>query len=278
LSGHPVDLREVPLQPRSFDALNNQLRADEENRIHLALLRRLARECLRVRMHGLGRARPRLDGCRAPAHDRDALQPALGSDRGLLLVREAGGMVYDFDGSGHDAASRYTIASDPSLVETGPPLDAALEGRIELLRLSEEEMLRDGYAANGALSELLDAARKLHEAGAANVLVSRASEPAILVGNGRPSAQVEVAGPVFEALDHSGAGDSMFAATGAGLARGIDMLESLRLGMAAGALNATRRGRGTGTKEEIEHLAGHVTVRPLAPLPPKASTPPPDQT
>jgi len=161
---------------------------------------------------------------------------------------------------------------------TGPPLDAALEGRIELLRLSEEEMLRDGYAASGALSELLDAARKLHESGAANVLVSRASEPAILVGNGRPSAQVELAGPVFEALDHSGAGDSMFAATGVGLARGMDMLESLRLGMAAGALNATRRGLGTGTREEIEHLAEHVTVRPLAPLPPKASTPPPDQT
>ncbi len=36
---------------------------------------------------------------------------------GLLLVREAGGMVYDFDGSEHDAESRYTIASDPLLVE-----------------------------------------------------------------------------------------------------------------------------------------------------------------
>ena len=36
---------------------------------------------------------------------------------GLLLVREAGGTVYDYDGSPHDKASRYTIASDPSLVE-----------------------------------------------------------------------------------------------------------------------------------------------------------------
>jgi myo-inositol-1(or 4)-monophosphatase len=34
---------------------------------------------------------------------------------GLLLVREAGGLVYDHDGSLHDAHSRYTIASVPSL-------------------------------------------------------------------------------------------------------------------------------------------------------------------
>ncbi len=36
---------------------------------------------------------------------------------GLLLVREAGGTVSDFDGSRHTAASRYTIASAPSLTD-----------------------------------------------------------------------------------------------------------------------------------------------------------------
>ena len=36
---------------------------------------------------------------------------------GLLLVREAGGCVYDHDGSPHNAKSRNTIASVPSLVD-----------------------------------------------------------------------------------------------------------------------------------------------------------------
>jgi 1-phosphofructokinase len=65
---------------------------------------------------------------------------------------------------------------------------------------------------------------------------------------------------MFEALDRHGTGDSMFAAIGVGLARGMSVLDALRLGMAAGALNATRRGLGTGTREEIERLATHVGV------------------
>ena len=36
---------------------------------------------------------------------------------GLLLVREAGGRVFDFDGSEHDERSRFTLASTPSLAE-----------------------------------------------------------------------------------------------------------------------------------------------------------------
>ena len=47
-----------------------------------------------------------------------------------------------------------------------------------------------------------------------------------------------------------------------GAALALEMTDALRLGMAAGALNATRRGLGTGKREEIELLAGHVTLRP----------------
>ena len=87
-----------------------------------------------------------------------------------------------------------------------------------------------------------------------------AAEPAILLENGSHPTLLHLSRTVFEARDHRGAGDSMFAATGVGLARGMSTEQAGRLGMTAGALNVTRRGLGTGTRDEIERLAAHVTV------------------
>ncbi|MGZ4232044.1 MAG: 1-phosphofructokinase family hexose kinase [Solirubrobacteraceae bacterium] len=144
---------------------------------------------------------------------------------------------------------------------TGPPLGAALEGGVNLLRLSEQELVRDHYAASVDPADIVAAARRLHAAGARRVLISRGPAPAFLINGVESSAQIQLVPPVFDALDQTGAGDSMFAATGVGLARGMSMIDALRLGMAAGALNVTRRGLGTGTRGEIERLAAHVTVR-----------------
>ena len=144
---------------------------------------------------------------------------------------------------------------------TGAPLQAILRGGVDLLKLSSEELVDEGYAAGGELAQAIAGARRLQHAGATRVLISRSSEPAILVENGAEPAVCELAVPVFEPLDHRGAGDSMFAATGVGLARGMSVREAVRLGMAAGALNVTRRGLGTGTRGEIERLAEHVTIK-----------------
>jgi 1-phosphofructokinase len=70
---------------------------------------------------------------------------------------------------------------------------------------------------------------------------------------------------VFEPVEQRGPGDSMFAAIVASLARGRPIEEALRLGVAAGALNVTRRGLGSGTRDEVERLARGVELRPLAP-------------
>jgi myo-inositol-1(or 4)-monophosphatase len=91
--------------------------SEEENRIHLALLGRLARRCLRVRMHGS--AALDLAWLAAGRLHATAMLSNLPWDvtAGLLLVREAGGVVVDHDGSPHDERSRFTLGATPDLLD-----------------------------------------------------------------------------------------------------------------------------------------------------------------
>lgn len=99
--------------------------SEEENRIHLGVVRRLAAESLRVRM--LGSAALDLAWLAAGRLNATVMLSNLPWDvtAGLLLVREAGGLVYDHDGSRHTGASRFTLASIPSL--TGRVCDIVTE-------------------------------------------------------------------------------------------------------------------------------------------------------
>ena len=70
----------------------------EENRVHRAVLARLVRESLRVRVHGS--AALDLAWLAAGRLNVTVMLSNLPWDMtaGLLLVREAGGLVYDYDG------------------------------------------------------------------------------------------------------------------------------------------------------------------------------------
>jgi 1-phosphofructokinase len=141
-------------------------------------------------------------------------------------------------------------------------LRAALEGGLDVLKISEEEVLREGWAQSPDPADLAAALDALHEAGAKTVLISRADQPA-LAYDGDSDRRLELTGPRVEPLEHRGAGDSMFAALGACLGEGLELEPALRVAMAAGCLNATRHGLGTGTRQEIEHLSRHVAVGAL---------------
>jgi len=145
----------------------------------------------------------------------------------------------------------------------GSPLTAALAGGLDLLKISEEELLREDLAASSGLEDLLKASDQLYGAGARTVLISRAEEPA-LVFDGVGQRYLALAGPQVEALEPRGTGDSMFAALGASLARGQNLDAALRLAMAAGCLNATRRGLGTGTSQQIEQLSHHIEIEEIS--------------
>jgi 1-phosphofructokinase len=145
---------------------------------------------------------------------------------------------------------------------TGAALDGALEGGLDLLKMSDEEAELTGYAGDRETDDLVPALERLRNRGAESVLISRQARPALAWTDGR---MVEIEGPRFVALDPHGTGDSMFAAIGVALGTGADMTDSLRLAVAAGSLNATRRGLGSGHEAEIRRVVEHVEVRPLPP-------------
>ena len=144
----------------------------------------------------------------------------------------------------------------------GPPLKAALAGGIDLLKISEEELLGQKLARSARVEDLLDALEGLHRAGARTVLISRAKEPALVLDGAR-GRYLELTGPRVETLEPRGTGDSMFAALAASLAAGDELDVALRMATAAGCLNATRHGLGTGTRQQIERLSPHIEIREL---------------
>jgi 1-phosphofructokinase len=154
------------------------------------------------------------------------------------------------------------VANDVHVVADlcGEPLRAALAGGLTMLKISHEELERDGWSDGSTVDDIVRGIEKLHEAGARDVVVSRAAEPAIASVDGR---LVEVHAPQFEVVEPRGAGDSMTAGLGVALARGLDADDALRLATAAGALNVTRHGLATGHADAIEQLSARVELNDL---------------
>ena len=151
-----------------------------------------------------------------------------------------------------------TVVADLS----GEPLRAALEGGLSVLKVSHEELERDGWATPGDSASLLTALNELVKAGADNVVVSRAGDPALALLEGR---LLSASGPTLDVVDHRGAGDSMTAGIASGLACGLNLLDAVRLGAAAGALNVTRHGLASGDREAVQRLAEQFELHDLDP-------------
>lgn len=139
-------------------------------------------------------------------------------------------------------------------------LSAVLEAGISVLKISHEELIADGKAPDGSTGSLVKALVELHENGAESVLVSRADMGALALFNGEI---YNVALPRLTPAEHRGAGDSMTAGVAATLANGGSMEEAVRTGAAAGALNVTRHGLGTGHVDAVRVLTERVRLTPI---------------
>jgi 1-phosphofructokinase len=147
---------------------------------------------------------------------------------------------------------------------SGKTLDAALAGGVFLAKVSDEQLRDTGRVTHDDEAALVEAARELRRQGAAHVVVTRAHKPVLALLDDRV-----VVGrvPRVEEVDHTGAGDSLTAGVVAGVARGAALPDALRLGMAAGALNAARHGLGSGRRPDVERFSETVEILELGSTP-----------
>lgn len=150
----------------------------------------------------------------------------------------------------------------PVLVDlAGERLEAALQGGVDVLKVSHEELLADGRVDDGDdEQQLLAAARTLAQGGVGLVAITRAAAGSIVVSE---EGCWRVIAPQLEPVDTRGAGDSYTAGIASVLAAGGTPAEAVRTAAAAGAINATRRGLGTGDKEAIHAIAERVELHVL---------------
>lgn len=142
----------------------------------------------------------------------------------------------------------------------GERLEAAVDGGVDVLKVSDEELVADGLVDDPSPPMVMAAMRRLQRRGARTVVVSRSTEPLLLLDE---HGFLEVTTPQLEVADTRGAGDSLTAGVVAGMVRGDAPRDAVLLGAAAGALNVTRHGLGTGDAEAIARLREGVTAREL---------------
>ncbi len=153
-------------------------------------------------------------------------------------------------------AAKRTVVADLS----GEQAAAVAQAPDAVLKISHEEMVEGGFATDDSQKALLTGAEEMLASGPSAIVVSRAHDPSLIVTR---KTRYAVRTPRITTVDHRGAGDSMTAGIAVGLGRGMDLPDAVRLGAAAGALNVTRRGLGTGRRDQIERFARRIVVREL---------------
>ncbi|TDD67385.1 phosphofructokinase [Jiangella aurantiaca] len=157
---------------------------------------------------------------------------------------------------------------------SGDRLAAVLESGLTVVKVSHEELLEDGRAGADDQDALIRAMHELHDEGARYVVVTRADQPLLVLAD---DVVRIVRMPRLQSADTHGAGDSLTAGVTASLARGGDIEDAVRLGAAAGMLNVTRHGLGTGDVEAVLKLRELVEVERLEPGGSGAATAPQQQ-
>jgi len=191
-----------------------------------------------------------VSGTVAAALDSDVLAICNALPGDLLPVEVYGALAADV------RASACSVIADLS----SPRLDAVLSAEPDLVKLNDWELAEFVSGPVDPPGLLLAGARRLRDAGARSVLVTRGGEPALWLDGDAPPRLVVP--PRLERGMREGCGDTMMGAIAAQLAAGRSLEQAIVMGAGAGAANFLHTGLGTGERSTVEELAGQVRIEP----------------
>jgi 1-phosphofructokinase len=198
-------------------------------------------------------------------HELDALYDVTlreGMAASLILLSGPPGEAVPADTYRRLTADFHAVDAIVMADLSGARLDAVVAGGVDVLKVSDEELVIDGRITSiDDDDELLRAMLALRDNGARRVIVSRAERGAVLLDE---QGAVKYSAPEMEVVDTRGAGDSLTGACAAQLATGASVRAAMPIGVAAGALNVTRHGLGSGDRGAILALAEHVTEQAIS--------------
>lgn len=223
-----------------------------ETRINCAILERSPR--VQYELDGIG---PEV-GARELADVSERFLQAASGGFGVLTGSLPAGVPDHIYG---DLAAQLHGRGAQAVVDTrGAALNHALAQHPFLIKPNRYELeLHVGHDLP-TLEAVVEAARRIQQAGVTYVCVSLGSDGAVLVG---PENAYQAASPKIDLRSTVGAGDSLVAGLVAAFARGQTPAEALRLGVCCGAGTAAQPGTELFDPATLDGLMAQVDVKSL---------------
>ena len=178
------------------------------------------------------------------------------------VVAMSGSVPKGLDGTAYQRLVKIVKdAGIPVILDTsGKLLEMGIEAIPTIIKPNIDEIRMLTGKRCDDISEIIEAARAIHERGVKIVAVSLGADGSLAVGDdGIFRARV----PKIDAVNTVGCGDSMIAGFALGLSKGLPLEETLRLASAISAAAAMREETGFFVMEDMEKLLPQIEITRL---------------
>ena len=178
------------------------------------------------------------------------------------VVAMSGSVPKGLDGTAYQRLVKIVKdAGIPVILDTsGKLLEMGIEAIPTMIKPNIDEIRMLTGKRCDDISEIIEAARAIHERGVKIVAVSLGADGSLAVGDdGIFRARV----PKIDAVNTVGCGDSMIAGFALGLSKGLPLEETLRLASAISAAAAMREESGFFVMEDMEKLLPQIEITRL---------------